>query len=95
MHYHSAAWNLLAFGKKLWLLTAPQDGAFSTRSAAQSLVDELSRRRRGGDGGGDRGGDCRLVEQRAGDLLVLPEGWGHLTYNLRTSVGMSQEFHVE
>ena len=85
-HHHNAAWNLLAFGRKLWLLTPPQDAAFSTRSAAQSLVEELSKLRR------VRG--CRLVDQRAGDVLVLPERWGHLTYNLRTSVGMAQEFHL-
>ena len=31
-------------------------------------------------------------EQRAGDMLVLPDLWGHLTYNVETSVGYAQEF---
>ena len=30
--------------------------------------------------------------QHAGDVLVLPDLWGHLTYNLDVSVGLAQEF---
>ena len=31
-------------------------------------------------------------DQHAGDVLVLPDLWGHLTLNLETSVGVAQEF---
>ena len=30
--------------------------------------------------------------QRSGDMVVLPEDWGHLTYNIATSVGLAKEF---
>jgi hypothetical protein len=34
---------------------------------------------------------CRCV-QRAGDMVIIPEDWGHLTFNLATSVGLAKEF---
>lgn len=40
----------------------------------------------------ERGDSVYRCEQRAGDVLVLPDLWGHLTYNLQTSVGFAQEF---
>ena len=85
-HYHNAAWNLLGYGRKLWILTPPQNSAFSTSTPSQTLSEEvhaLTEQERGG---------CRLVEQSAGDLLVLPEGWGHLTFNVRASIGIAREF---
>ena len=45
-------------------------------------------------GGIGSGGGLRCV-QHAGDMLVLPVGWGHLTLNLKTSVGVAKEFHID
>lgn len=42
--------------------------------------------------GGAGGSSFHQCDQEAGDLLVLPDLWGHLTYNLETSVGLAQEF---
>ena len=39
---------------------------------------------------GERAGTASV--QRAGDVLVLPDLWGHLTINVETSVGIAQEF---
>jgi len=32
--------------------------------------------------------------QYAGDVLLAPMYWGHLTYNLATSIGMAKEFGI-
>ena len=37
------------------------------------------------------GGKVRCV-QRAGDVIVVPARWGHITYNLQASVGLAKEF---
>jgi oxalate decarboxylase/phosphoglucose isomerase-like protein (cupin superfamily) len=33
-----------------------------------------------------------MCVQRAGDVMIAPTDWGHLTYNLLTSVGLAKEF---
>jgi oxalate decarboxylase/phosphoglucose isomerase-like protein (cupin superfamily) len=32
--------------------------------------------------------------QYAGDVVLAPPYWGHLTYNLATSIGMAKEFSI-
>ena len=32
--------------------------------------------------------------QEAGDLVVIPALWGHMTYNLKASIGLAKEFHI-
>jgi hypothetical protein len=32
--------------------------------------------------------------QYAGDVVLAPPFWGHLTYNLATSIGMAKEFTI-
>jgi hypothetical protein len=49
-------------------------------------------RRRSGTRNGSAVYEC---EQRAGDVIVLPDLWGHVTLNLQTSVGVAQEFAYE
>jgi hypothetical protein len=86
MHTHQAAYNLLVFGRKAWFLAPPGHATFSLRPAREWLAERLPELR--------RRNTTRLLtcEQRAGDLLVVPDLWGHLTYNLETSVGLAQEF---
>ena len=39
-------------------------------------------------------GTVRRCVQRDGDVLVLPDRWAHLTYNLRASTGLAREFDL-
>jgi ribosomal protein L16 Arg81 hydroxylase len=84
-HFHHAAWNLLGFGQKAWLIAPPSRGAFSTKDARQNFRDDVHALEASGEA------LWRCV-QRAGDLLVLPEAWAHATFNLRTSIGIAREF---
>ena len=87
VHFHQAAYNVLVYGRKRWYLTPPAQAVFSMRPAREWVRDERARVSHA------RNGTRHYVcDQRAGDVLVLPDLWGHLTYNLETSVGVAQEF---
>ena len=87
-HWHQSAYNLLVHGRKRWFITPPAHAAFSMRPARHWLAEELPRQRKAN-------ATLFTCEQHAGDVLVLPDLWGHLTYNLETSVGVAQEFGYE
>ena len=85
-HFHHPAWNLLGYGEKAWLLTPPRQAAFSTKHASKCFVDDVPALEMNGTE------PVWRCVQRAGDLLVVPDGWGHTTYNTRTSIGIAREF---
>jgi len=85
MHFHQAAYNVLAFGRKRWYLQPPAHSVFSMRPAHEWLEYRLPKVIADGTA-------LYQCEQRAGDVLVLPDLWGHLTWNVETSVGIAQEF---
>ena len=88
MHFHQAAFNVLAYGRKRWYLTPPAHAAFSMAPAHAWIATRLPALRA-------RNASVYVCDQLAGDVLVLPDLWGHLTYNLETSVGVAQEFGYE
>ena len=85
MHFHGAAYNLLVHGRKRWLLTPPGHSTFSMLPARKWLSTRLPQLRA-------RNASVFECEQHAGDMLVLPDLWGHLTINMEISVGVAQEF---
>lgn len=80
------AWNALVYGKKGWILTPPGNASFSNVPASD-MMQVLSR----GNGYTEADGLMRCV-QRAGDLIVVPANWGHMTYNFAESIGIAKEF---
>ena len=87
MHFHSSAYNVLVHGRKRWLLLPPAQSLFSTRPAHEWIEHRLPALRAAGT-------PVYECEQRAGDMLLLPDRWGHLTVNLETSIGFAQEFRL-
>jgi len=85
LHYHKAALNTLVYGRKAWWLAPPRDAAYSSTPVA-----------RWAEGGPERyasaGRTLLRCEQRAGDVLYLPDFWGHAVLNLQPSVGVATEF---
>ena len=90
LHFHQAAYNLLVYGQKRWYLTPPAQAAFSMRPANEWVAENFEKRSDGENGSGDNA--FVVCDQHAGDVVVLPDLWGHLTENLATSVGIAQEF---
>jgi hypothetical protein len=84
-HHHHESWNLLVHGRKLWMFYPPHVIPPHTRIPISTstvydgggVVDWL-RRRVSTLQGVDRPIIC---EQRAGDLVYVPEGWIHAVIN--------------
>ena len=76
-HFHGAAINGLAFGAKLWRLAPPWRATYATAPAFFAFREEAP--------------GARTCVQRAGDVLFVPNNWGHAVLNLRTSVGVAAE----
>ena len=72
MHFHSAAYNVLFFGTKHWLITPPRWAGISSGTSAS--WERLAR--------GRLPPHLPLkCSQGPGDMLLLPSGWGHATIN--------------
>ncbi|CAH0372117.1 unnamed protein product [Pelagomonas calceolata] len=76
-HYHEQAVNALGFGRKTWYLRPPPTATYSVQAPRHWL-------------GHPR--DAVVCEQRAGDILYVPGGWGHAVVNEEPSVGAAVEF---
>lgn len=71
-HYHKAAANTLVYGRKKWWLAPPRDALYSN-------IPVSSWATQGGPEHARAGGERVLLEctQLAGDVLYLPDFWGH------------------
>ena len=78
-HYHKAAVNTMFYGRKKWYLFPPKDAVYTSLSSKEWL---------------ERHGTEGALEcvQQAGDVLFVPDFWGHGTINLMPSVAVASEF---
>lgn len=84
-HYHKAAVNTLFYGRKKWFLMPPT----STVYTSQSAQEWFSRRQ---DDPERRHSSVLECVQQPGDLIFVPDFWGHATLNLEPSVAVASEF---
>ena len=85
-------------GRKLWLLWPPPDASYAQRHVALTL-EQLNAHVNASKGGARAearasAAPLRCV-QRAGDVMVVPEVWGHATYNLAPSIGWATELSFD
>merc|ERR1712176_1446665 len=89
MHMHHSALNALFAGKKRWWLVPPSASFWSFEPMAGWPSSKLYADLR------EKGLVFESVQQ-AGDLMFVPEGWGHATLlegdNQGYGVGIGQEF---
>ena len=107
LHLHTDALNVLAWGRKRWLLYPPSCAGSKVQSAASSLRAHFAAR----EGGQERGTATTTMKrvhacgveshaepfeviQEAGDAVFVPASWGHLTVNLQESVGVAFELYA-
>ncbi len=99
-HWHGPAWNHLVYGRKAWTLWPPADAIYTQRHTATSAETAPANRSASASASGSGSGSkpaaapVRCV-QRAGDVLVVPELWGHATRNLQPSIGWASELSFD
>ena len=88
-HSHSHAWNMLAWGRKVWHLWPPADSFYST-TPVRPYVDRVvnSKQARSLEGVAE---PMECI-QEASDFVYVPNGWGHSAVNLEASVGIAIGF---
>lgn len=86
LHFHSAAYNAVFFGVKHWLLTPPRYAGIS--GAASTVWRDRHAPR---DLPSGAGMPFRCV-QGPGDMVVVPNHWGHATINEAFSIGIGDLF---
>ena len=81
VHFHRNAWNVLIYGQKRWFLYPP-DKAFYSKEHVWDWWRGTYR----------KSPDALECVQYPGDLVFVPDMWGHAVINLREGVGVASEF---
>jgi hypothetical protein len=83
-HTHNHAWNMMAYGRKLWYMWSP-DQAFYTTIPTRPFIDRVIHK---------LPADERPMAciQEAGDFVYVPSAWGHTALNLEDSIGIAMGF---
>ena len=79
VHFHRSAWNVLMYGQKRWFLLPPESAFYSTQHVWDWWKDVYNK-------------DALECVQYPGDLIFVPDMWGHAVVNLRESIGVAAEF---
>eukprot|EP00746_Dinoflagellata_sp_MGD_P014902 gnl/MRDRNA2_/MRDRNA2_132865_c0_seq1.p1 gnl/MRDRNA2_/MRDRNA2_132865_c0~~gnl/MRDRNA2_/MRDRNA2_132865_c0_seq1.p1 ORF type:complete len:268 (-),score=50.66 gnl/MRDRNA2_/MRDRNA2_132865_c0_seq1:58-861(-) len=102
LHFHTDAANVLAYGRKLYILYPPPYATFSAAATLEGLQQGVyngssvgsdpvqERVMQLGDYGAGVHAGIEFV-QEAGDVVFVPGGWGHLILNLEPSIGIAYE----
>lgn len=94
-HMHFPALNALVRGRKRWFLFPPPVAFWSIKSPLRCIVEDSSTWSPPSASEG-RESVVRTtaleVDQRAGDVVLVPDGWGHLTLSLEPTVSVAYEF---
>lgn len=86
-HWHGSAWNGLIMGQKLWILIPPQF-AFQMKCTALEffcrfgMLDTLL---------GQTNTQFVALVQNPGDTVFVPQDWGHVVLNLKSSMAIAVE----
>ena len=97
-HWHGAAWNWLVHGRKRWYLWPPEEASYAQAHVTHALgAHVLGAHTRANCSTPARGRAPSpwVCEQRAGEVLIVPELWGHATLNLRPSIGWASEVYFD
>ena len=92
LHAHQAAWNALYIGHKRWFILPPGRRLTANRHPLSWLDSVRAATPPAPWNDTSLLGDIIEAEQRAGDLLYLPQMWAHSVLNVRDSMAQAVEF---
>lgn len=85
-HYHMPAVNLLVDGQKRWALIPPSVAWYSRTHPNNNRVSATAEKKVA-----ESGSLIRRCTQEKGDLVFVPEFWGHEVLNLEGSLAIAVE----
>jgi hypothetical protein len=83
-HFHQSAWNSVIVGCKLWWLFPPESTQFEGETAAWEWVKNDVYN-------GNANRKAFVAIQQAGDMMYVPENWGHAVLNLADTLAFAFE----
>ena len=78
-HLHNSAWNFLARGKKEWFFWSPGAASITTTPPLEAYQEWKQK------------AEYTCI-QEDGDVVLIPEDWGHATFSLEENVGFAAEY---
>lgn len=85
VHYHNTAWAAVYYGAKKWTLYPPRYQIMSHTQILQFWEQDMVDYHK-------RGIDPVTCVQMAGDVVIVPEGWGHGVLNIQETIAVATEF---
>jgi len=79
VHYHNSAWNALVYGAKQWVIYPPHNMIMSNKQMLEFYETDMN-------AFVARGVKPLTCVQTAGDVLIIPESWGHGVLNIQVCV---------
>jgi hypothetical protein len=79
VHYHYTAWSALVYGAKKWVIYPPAHQIMSNKQ----ILDYFETDKMTFENRGIRAHTC---VQTAGDVMIIPENWGHGVLNLQVHI---------
>ena len=87
-HFHNTAWNACVYGAKKWLVYPPAYALMSNEQIRKWDEDDRSELEKDGQP------SPLTCVQRAGDVAVVPEMWGHGVVNLEETLAVATEVRM-
>jgi hypothetical protein len=84
VHFHNTAWNALVYGAKKWVIYPPHNMIMSNKQILDFFETDMQ-------DFAARGVNGQSCVQVAGDVMVVPESWGHGVLNVQESVAVATE----
>mmetsp|Transcript_15922 Transcript_15922/g.26788 ORF Transcript_15922/g.26788 Transcript_15922/m.26788 type:complete len:604 (+) Transcript_15922:538-2349(+) len=84
VHFHNTAWNALIYGAKKWIIYPPSRMIMSNKQILDYYETDMNNFTA-------RGVPPITCVQTAGDVVIIPESWGHGVINIQESVAVATE----
>jgi ankyrin repeat protein len=78
VHFHNTAWSALVYGAKKWVVYPPGHAVMSNMQIKEYFETDLQQI-------ADQGAQSKSCVQLAGDVMIIPENYGHGVLNIEVS----------